>query len=75
MSEVPVTKDTILVLDFPWQRHGLSGELFIELINEINFPLQTLHLPCSQSEGKDRNYAKYDHCWAKQGVLLGLVRG
>jgi hypothetical protein len=40
-------------LDLGWQSHRRLVELLIELVNQVDFPLQPLDLPRAEEEGKD----------------------
>ena len=48
-------------LDVSGQQNGISLELLMQLVNEIDLPLETLHLPCPECEGEYRDRACDDH--------------
>lgn len=45
--------DCVNPLDLCWQSHWRLVKLLVELINQVDFPLQSLDLPGSEEKGKD----------------------
>ena len=56
----------------PGEQHGLALELLLELVDEVDFPLEPLDLPCAECEGEDGDDADDEHEGAEEGVFLGL---
>lgn len=55
-----------------WQHSWFTVQLLLKLINEIDFPFETLDLPCPQREGEYRHYPKEDHRWRQSRRSLRL---
>lgn len=56
-----------------WQRHGLSLQFLLQLVDERDLPLQALHLPGPQSESEYWHETDQNHGWSDPWFPLGFV--